>query len=525
MNIPENITEQTTKEPLKKNTFAIEIKEVDNTHSKLSAIPYDMNDFLYSKKHHFDFFRHNFYAYELYKNQNLNSLSDIEKYQNQITYFFIQKYVPIGSNILVIGKGYERIFDRLLSNKHSTCWILENPDDLRKDPPEVNFKIRRYDNEKETLNIYYSSFDFIFTVSGLDNILTTITETESRNIVFNLNRFLKPGGFINLNFTIRNENGKFRYNNLVYSFYKDYYPNLLAFIPYLYPLSAAEDETLLRFNEQHCITGKSKKDINDKTGSSSYSFSFHVLLKKEIYQISNKTVWSPGDYLKKRPAYFFHHLIKCGGSSLGVVLSRWFKFETDMYDKVEGIDQSYRYDYDCNINQFKKYKFNIENLSSDYCIRGHYQHEGILIHQRYPEIFRRKDEFKVFTFVREPFNVLISLYYFAKKRGYNYHNLSLETYLKTTSNFLAQLLNCNEENYKEVLDRYFFIGIVDRMQESFDKLATILGKRKIKVPQYNTTEKDSQVSELTPEFIEEVKKLNELDYKIYNYSIERFDKL
>jgi hypothetical protein len=63
------------------------------------------------------------------------------------------------------------------------------------------------------------------------------------------------------------------------------------------------------------------------------------------------------------------------------------------------------------------------------------------------------------------------------------------------------------------------------MQESFDKLATILGKRKIKVPQYNTTEKDSQVSELTPEFIEEVKKLNELDYKIYNYSIERFDKL
>ena len=36
-----------------------------------------------------------------------------------------------------------------------------------------------------------------------------------------------------------------------------------------------------------------------------------------------------------------------------------------------------------------------------------------------------------------------------------------------------------ENNYKEILNRYFFIGITERMQESVNKLAEIFNKRKI----------------------------------------------
>ena len=50
-----------------------------------------------------------------------------------------------------------------------------------------------------------------------------------------------------------------------------------------------------------------------------------------------------------------------------------------------------------------------------------------------------------------------------------------------------------------------FIGIVDRMQESFDKACFVSREEKITVPLFNTTEKDSQIQDLSPEFIEEIK--------------------
>jgi hypothetical protein len=50
-----------------------------------------------------------------------------------------------------------------------------------------------------------------------------------------------------------------------------------------------------------------------------------------------------------------------------------------------------------------------------------------------------------------------------------------------------------------------------------------IGMRKIEVGKYNTTEKDEQVKNLKPDFIEWVKEKNSLDYKIYNYRIEKFE--
>ncbi|MBK9332321.1 MAG: hypothetical protein IPM96_07995 [Ignavibacteria bacterium] len=76
-----------------------------------------------------------------------------------------------------------------------------------------------------------------------------------------------------------------------------------------------------------------------------------------------------------------------------------------------------------------------------------------------------------------------------------------------------------------MIDRYYFIGIVEKMQESFDKLAEMTGKEKVTLPFVNKSEKDIQVKNLSQEFIDSFKKTNELDYKIYNYCLEKFSKL
>ena len=98
----------------------------------------------------------------------------------------------------------------------------------------------------------------------------------------------------------------------------------------------------------------------------------------------------------------------------------------------------------------------------------------------------------------------------------------LEEHIMEETNFIAGVLDCTEENYKEVLERYFFIGITEHIQLSLDKLAVLLNKRKVKLPVLNRSQRDSQISSLPPGMINRFKEANELDYRIYNYCLEKF---
>jgi hypothetical protein len=139
---------------------------------------------------------------------------------------------------------------------------------------------------------------------------------------------------------------------------------------------------------------------------------------------------------------------------------------------------------------------------------------------RYPRVWQNQD-FKIFTFIRDPLEIKISLYYFEKKRGQR-EGISLAQHLLERKNYIAGVLNCTLDNYKEVLDRYFFIGITEHLQSSMDKLADLLNKRKAKLPVLNLSQRDSQVSSLAPEMINRFKAANELDYRIYDYCLTRF---
>lgn len=488
-----------------------------------TEIPEDINDFVYSKKSHLKFFKDNYYDFDLFGKEKSIEEFSIYDYQLMLCYFFILKHIDTGSKILLLGSKYLEIHKQFTRTKKFECWILEDVECLSE---ELTFlknepDIYKHNDRREKLRQPLEYFDFIYSLSEFDLIKFDQTKDNYKKINNNLKKFLKPGGYGNFMFTVAFENGAYHLNNFLYSFFTEYFPTVNFKINYFNPSSIEINSNLFSTEFEYTKLKYINFSNKDKTFKVNV-FSYNILIQKKVAEIPKNSSYNPEFFRKKKPAYFFHHLIKCGGSSIGAVLEKWFQFENDLYDKVDG---TLGYDYDGNVNKFKKYKFNLENISSDTCIRGHFQHEGIFIDQRYPEIFKRPNEFKVFTFVREPMNVLYSLYYFGKKRDYDYQTISLKTYLKTTKNFLAYLLNCDDSNYKEILDRYFFIGIVDRMQESFDKFASIIGKRKITVPVFNTTEKDSQIAELTPEFIAEIKKQNELDYKIYNYCLEKFNKL
>lgn len=229
-------------------------------------------------------------------------------------------------------------------------------------------------------------------------------------------------------------------------------------------------------------------------------------------QLPDTTVTKPSQYLEKTPACIFHHLIKCGGTSVVFALRNWFTL---------------KYDYLVNpadIDNFAENRFNIENINSDECIAGHYEYEKIYIDVRYPEIFTRCNEIKVFMFIRDPLKFVISFYFYAANQG-RMQNVKLAEYINSNKNLLAYFLNCDETNFKDVLDRYYFIGIVESMQESLDKLADRLGKRRVNIPVMNESVKDNQIKLIDQTFIDNFKSENELDYMIYDYCVEKFNKL
>jgi len=219
------------------------------------------------------------------------------------------------------------------------------------------------------------------------------------------------------------------------------------------------------------------------------------------------------DYLSANPTYIFHHIPKCGGSSARVALSNWF-YTVDDYRPNIIVDEI--------TDKYLKNRIDITHLKARHCLCGHFQMEGNFLHQRYPEVLMEETRYKIFTFVRDPLEMMISLYYYNRKRGL-YLNITLEEFLiKHVDNILASVFPCNEENYRQVLSRYFFIGITEYLQESFNCLALILNKKKVKVPLVNQAERDKQSYEVSPSIIEEFKQINDLDYKIYEYSLDKF---
>ena len=145
----------------------------------------------------------------------------------------------------------------------------------------------------------------------------------------------------------------------------------------------------------------------------------------------------------KNPVYVFHHIPKCGGTSLIQILNKWFIVVHD-YRK----DWSNSHRSPININKFK----------SIHCLAGHWELPGVYLNERYPEVLS-EDRYKVFTFLRDPLELSLSLYRYERENSQT-DITDIEEHFSIRTNYIATILNANYENYKAVLDQYFFIGIL-----------------------------------------------------------------
>ena len=99
--------------------------------------------------------------------------------------------------------------------------------------------------------------------------------------------------------------------------------------------------------------------------------------------------------------------------------------------------------------------------------------------------------------------------------------------IMTYNNYFARIMGLNDRDYKEKLDRYFFIGLQEQMQMSFDLLASTINKPQVILPVSNVTVQSGNngPGALSANEINLFKKENQLDYLIYDYVKARLDRL
>lgn len=454
--------------------------------------------FVYSKKSNIDFFIRNNFAVELLGNNPLPDNLSLEIYQCLLIYTFVESKIPRGSKILQIGKVPE-----ILKNRLSRYYQVHEIPDVKEltESGQLSNKnnITILDTQGNNIVSPIEQYEFIYSIS-LDQIAND--KKNYFSILNNLNRIKKPFALILFCFENTFFENIMNANNFLYYLFTNR-TTLNYFISYANISNDGDLWLTTKRSEQNSKSIQQKDDI-------SY-FSYNVIWQdRKILPITTKT--KTDELLKIRPAYIFHHIPKCGGTSVRGVLANWFRL---IDDNIGTLD----------INDFKEKKYDLNKFDCNTCLTAHFQFEGIFLHERYPEVIERNKEFKIFTFIRDPLEFNISNYYYAKQIGVLRTDTNLAIFLKNRVNQISKLFPCDESNYKEVLDRYFFIGIVERMQESFDILASLIGKKKIKIPVINQSKKDSQVSGLTSGEINNFRNENNLDYLVYDYCVEKFTKI
>lgn len=209
---------------------------------------------------------------------------------------------------------------------------------------------------------------------------------------------------------------------------------------------------------------------------------------------------------KKEPTFVFHHLPRCGGTSL----RRSIMENKNVFS-----------DYRIGWGSIYPLKYPLAKLGKNDCLCGHFELDGYHLFERYPEIFC-DSRFRLFTFIRNPLDLAISNYFYRLKKNQEVESNIRDSLLRN-NNYLAKILNVDIENYKEIMDRYNYIGIVEHYQESLHGLSLFMDCDGLIFNKINGAEKNEQLDAIKQEDIDKFKLQNSLDYLIYEYAIYKFN--
>jgi len=208
--------------------------------------------------------------------------------------------------------------------------------------------------------------------------------------------------------------------------------------------------------------------------------------------------------------YLFHHLPKTGGTSLKRIFDEWFEVIGDYREPWASAPP--------------KSAVDLSKMGSHQMLAGHFAADQMPLNYRYPETLAR-DKWRRITFVRDPLDRAVSEYFFEQKIRADFDpsfkNEPLSDFIRDRSGDLIRHFECNKDNWKEALDRYWFIGTLEQLPNCLRYLSAELNKPLDgAIPHENSTKRN----ELVPtEDAAHFRKNNKIDYEIYEEISRRLE--
>lgn len=192
----------------------------------------------------------------------------------------------------------------------------------------------------------------------------------------------------------------------------------------------------------------------------------------------------------------FTHIPKCAGTSFVRLLHQWFG---KTYRKLNQ-DES----QDILLPKIPTQDEQGNWLPEIRCIHGHFNHgRRYGLPYYYPEISQ------YITILRDPFDIVVSMYFFFKKRSlageflYRGNKVDIRDYYPTVEHYVRDYpywlfdhlpQDINTTNYRQKLSEHFvYIGIFEDMPRSIESLAEVLGKRLSPLPRVNVSNYDEPI--------------------------------
>ncbi len=220
----------------------------------------------------------------------------------------------------------------------------------------------------------------------------------------------------------------------------------------------------------------------------------------------------------------FTHIPKCAGSSFVRLLRAWFG---TTYCKLNQDETK-----DILLPKIPTQDERGQWLPNIRCIHGHFNH-----YRRYGLPYYYPEVTQYISVLRDPFDIVVSMYFFFKKRSlageFLYrgqavdirdHYPTVEQYVRDYPYWLFDHLpqDINTTNYREKLaKRFVYIGIFEDMPQSIESLGKVLGKPKLELPHINVSDYDEpSPSHLRKRFYEDFPLLKSIyDFALSNYRI------